>query len=68
MTPRQAADLRLRLAAERLQRANDELIAAEREHALAAHVVEIQQAICEQYRPQCPTSNPQLSSTGDENV
>jgi hypothetical protein len=36
MTPRQAADLRLRLAAERLQRANDELEAAEREHVAAA--------------------------------
>lgn len=39
MTPRQAADLRLRLAAERLQRANDELDAAEREHVLAAAAV-----------------------------
>lgn len=40
MTPRQAADLRLRQAAERLQRANDELDAAEREHGRAAREVE----------------------------
>lgn len=35
MTPRQTAELRARQAAERLQRANDELAAAEREHRLA---------------------------------
>lgn len=40
MTPRQAADLRLRQAAERLQRANDELDAAEREHVVAARLVD----------------------------
>lgn len=40
MTPRQHADLLLRQAAERLQRANDELAAAESEHAKAARRVQ----------------------------
>lgn len=55
MTPRQAADLRLRLAAERLQRANDELAAAEREHSEAAWIVDAQQFLAEQF-PE-PTTN-----------
>lgn len=40
MTPREHADLLLRQAADRLQRANDELAAAETEHSLASRRVE----------------------------
>lgn len=48
MNKRQAADLRLRLAAEWLQRANDELLAAEREHVLAARLAD--QVDLEEYK------------------
>lgn len=40
MTKQQAADLRLRQAAERLQRAEEELAAAQREHTEAAWIVD----------------------------